>query len=72
MVNQSDIMSYITEVERFIKYFEKSWKKDVKTTNGEILGSLPLTRANDARIRKMIVNTENIFKNYIQEQYCLS
>ena len=36
MINQSDIMSYITDVERFVKYFEKSWKKDIKTTNGEI------------------------------------
>lgn len=36
----------------------------MKTTNGEILGSLPLTRANDARIRKMVVNAENIFKKY--------
>ena len=62
-----EIPKLISEIERFLKYYEKSWKKDVKTTNAEILGSLPLTRSNDARIRKMITNTEGILSKYADD-----
>ena len=72
VVNESkssadELSKFILEVELFIKYYEKSWKKDVKTTNAEILGSLPLTRSNDARIRKMITNTESILSKYADD-----
>lgn len=58
MINQ------ITNIEKVLKTFEKSWKKEIKTTNAEILGGTPMTRSNDARIKKMIANTESIFKKY--------
>lgn len=66
-MDRSYVLKCIKDAEQYARKFEKSWKKDVVQTNEEILGPVSLTRSNDARIGKMIENTEKIFNEYIAE-----
>ena len=49
----------LTLIELQISAIEESWEREIEESNQEIIGEKPFTRKNDARIKKVIANTEN-------------
>lgn len=65
-IDSFEISDDINVLRVFINDFEANWKNAVKESNDTIMSSkdAPITRSNDARIRKINENTENMINAY--------
>ena len=52
----------IALVEMQIGLLENSWENTIEESNNEIIGDKPFTRKNDARIKKLVSNTEKLIE----------
>ena len=55
-----DHLDEIHLIEMQISILEDSWEHEIEESNKEIVGDKPFTRKNDARIKKVVANTEKL------------
>lgn len=59
-IGYAEICDIIENIKIDVAEINNSWKDEISSSNQTILGERPISRSNDARIKKLELNTKNI------------
>ena len=62
-ISNPELMTFSKKIDKLTN----SWYGEIESTNSVIIGDSPISRVNDARIKKLIANTQTVMAKYAGE-----